>query len=185
VFRGDSATDHAVFAIHPDGTGLRRVNTEHPMCDCDTGVLSSDGRYMAVDRWDADGFVRVSRWWTRRVSPGDSSINRGGLVGPSDRTGAQAQEAGLTPEGFAVQMATFQSAGRAAQAAQEFRDAGYLAYSVERSLRDGTRVHAVILGPYMERADAERARERAREIPGYDSGLIVAIDPDALSLKTQ
>jgi general secretion pathway protein A len=116
---------------------------------------------------------------------GASSVNRGPIVGEGDGAGVHAREAGQTAEGFAVQMATFQSAGRAAQAAQEFRDAGYLAYSVERSLRDGSRVYAVILGPYMERADAERARERAREIPGYDSGLIVAIDPDALSLKTQ
>ena len=59
VFRGDTATDHAVFAIRPDGTGLRRVNTQPASCDCDTGVLSSDGRFMAVDRWDGSGFVRL------------------------------------------------------------------------------------------------------------------------------
>jgi hypothetical protein len=60
VFRGDTDTDHGVFAIHPDGSGFRRVNTEVSVCDCDTGVLSSDGRYMAVDRWDASGFVRLN-----------------------------------------------------------------------------------------------------------------------------
>jgi type II secretory pathway predicted ATPase ExeA len=118
-------------------------------------------------------------------APGDSSATGGPPVGEGDRAVVEARAADQIPAGFAVQMATFQSAGRAAQAAQEFRGAGYLAYSVERSLRDGTRVHAVILGPYVARAQAERDRARAREIPGYDSGLIIPIDPALLSQKVQ
>jgi WD40 repeat protein len=59
VFRGDASNDHGVFAIRPDGSGLRRVNTEHPVCDCDTGVVSPDGRYMAIDRWDVSRVVRL------------------------------------------------------------------------------------------------------------------------------
>jgi cell division septation protein DedD len=74
-------------------------------------------------------------------------------------------------------MATFQSPARTAQALQEFRDAGYHAYSVEVSLRDGNRALAVFLGPYAERASAERDRDRSRQIPGYGSGLVVQIGP--------
>jgi dipeptidyl aminopeptidase/acylaminoacyl peptidase len=87
VFRGDTATSHAIYAIHPDGTGLRVLNTEHPVCDCDTGVLSSDGRLLAVDRWD-DG-VAVRLWLLdldsgteRRVALPDDHFARGGVFSP-------------------------------------------------------------------------------------------------------
>jgi type II secretory pathway predicted ATPase ExeA/cell division septation protein DedD len=76
--------------------------------------------------------------------------------------------------GLALQMATFQSPARVAQALQEFRDAGYRAYSIEVRLRDGASAFAVFLGPYAELASAERDLERARQIPGYGSGLVVA-----------
>jgi type II secretory pathway predicted ATPase ExeA len=95
----------------------------------------------------------------------------------SKRAGAQELAPGQTADGFALQVATFQSEARAAQAVQKFRDAGYQAYGVERSLRDGTRVHAVLLGPYAQRAAAERDRERARQVPGYGIGLVVPINP--------
>jgi cell division septation protein DedD len=81
-------------------------------------------------------------------------------------------------------MATFQSAVRAEQALQEFRDAGYHAYSIEVSLRDGARAIAVFLGPYAELTSAERDLERARQMPGYDSGRIVQIGPSALPIAS-
>jgi len=86
---------------------------------------------------------------------------------------------------FVLQMATFLSAARAEQSLQEFRDAGYRAYSIEVSLRDGARAIAVLLGPYAERAPAERDLERARQIPGHDSGRIVQIGPSALPTASQ
>ena len=101
-----------------------------------------------------------------------------------DRTESQDPVSPTAP-GFALQMATFQSAARAAQAVQEFRDAGYNAYGAERSLRDGTVAHAVFLGPYTERAAAEGDRERASQIPGYGTGLIVPLGPAVPSQKTQ
>ena len=88
-------------------------------------------------------------------------------------------------DGFAVQMATFQTSGRAAQAVREFQDAGYLAYSAERVRGDGVHVHSVFLGPYSERAIAERDRERAGQVPGYGTGLIVPIAPAESAQKTQ
>jgi type II secretory pathway predicted ATPase ExeA/cell division septation protein DedD len=95
----------------------------------------------------------------------------------SERAGTQEPALGQAAAGFALQMATFQSDARAVQAVQEFRDAGYQAYRVERSLRDGTRAYAVFLGPYAQRAAAERDRERARQIPGYGTGLVVQMNP--------
>jgi general secretion pathway protein A len=119
------------------------------------------------------------------AAPGRSSAADASPVGEGDRAGAQASTAGQTQNAFALQMATFQSAARAGQAAQEFRDAGFFASSVEQSLRDGTRAHAVVLGPYRTRAAAETDRERVRQIAGYGEGLIVPIGPAALSQKTQ
>jgi type II secretory pathway predicted ATPase ExeA/cell division septation protein DedD len=80
---------------------------------------------------------------------------------------------------FVLQMATFQSAARAGRALQEFRDAGYHAYIVEISLRDGGRAIAVFLGPYAEFARAERDLAGAQRIPGYSSARIVQVGPSA------
>ena len=74
-------------------------------------------------------------------------------------------------------MATFQNPARAAQALQEFRDAGYHAYSIEVSLRDGEHAVAVFLGPYAELAPAERDLDRVRQMPGYGSGRLVQLGP--------
>ena len=86
---------------------------------------------------------------------------------------------------FALQMATFQSAARATQSLQEVRDAGYSAYSVEVSLRDGERSYAVFLGPYfgLARAQAQRDLEHAQQLSGYDGGRLVQV-PQAASRPT-
>jgi hypothetical protein len=52
---------------------------------------------------------------------------------------------------------------------------GYGAFQVEVSLRNGDRAFAVFLGPYLDRADADRDYERARQIPGYVAGRIVEV----------
>ena len=72
-----------------------------------------------------------------------------------------------------IQMATFLSASRAAESAQEFQTAGHRASSVPVSLRDGKPAFAVILGPYAGRAEAESALARAQQVPGYGPGQIV------------
>jgi type II secretory pathway predicted ATPase ExeA/cell division septation protein DedD len=116
----------------------------------------------------------------RLNAPAGAAGSSADLVLPardSKRAGAQEPAPGQAADGFALQVATFQSEARAAQAVQEFRDAGYQAYRVERSLRDGTRAHAVLLGPYAQRAAAERDRERARQVPGYGIGLVVPVNP--------
>ena len=72
-------------------------------------------------------------------------------------------------------MATFQSSVRAAESAEEFQAAGHTAVSVEVPLKDGKRGFAVFLGPYTERAQAERALERAQATPGYGTGRVVEV----------
>jgi type II secretory pathway predicted ATPase ExeA/cell division septation protein DedD len=84
---------------------------------------------------------------------------------------------------FVLQMATFQNPARAARSLQEFRDAGYHAYTVEVSLRDGERAIAVLVGPYAELGPAERDLAGARQIPGYGGGRIVQVGSPAPSTK--
>jgi type II secretory pathway predicted ATPase ExeA/cell division septation protein DedD len=77
---------------------------------------------------------------------------------------------------FAIRMATFQSQARTEQALQELRDAGFKAYSVEGLLGNGTRVFAVFLGPYADRAEADLDRERAQQVRGYGGGFIAQVE---------
>jgi type II secretory pathway predicted ATPase ExeA/cell division septation protein DedD len=100
-------------------------------------------------------------------------------------TGSQSVVNGQAAARLVLQMATFQSPTRVAQALQEFRDAGYRAYSIEVPLRDGTRALAVFLGPYAELASAERDLDRARQIPGYSSGRVVQLEPSPVPPKSQ
>ena len=90
VFRGDDGVRHAVFAIRPDGTGLRQVNTQNPICDCDSGAsMSPDGATMTVTRWGGEG----ARIWlldletgaerVLRIPPGTAA--RGGAFSPDGR----------------------------------------------------------------------------------------------------
>jgi type II secretory pathway predicted ATPase ExeA/cell division septation protein DedD len=105
---------------------------------------------------------------------------------PADEvTGSQNGVNSQTATRLVLQMATFQSPTRVAQALQEFRDAGYSAYSIEVRLRDGTRALAVFLGPYAELASAERDLERARQIRGYGNGLVVQLGPSPVTPKSQ
>jgi general secretion pathway protein A len=94
--------------------------------------------------------------------------------------------ASAEPSRFAVQIASFRTSGRAEQAVQELQQNGYQAYSAERTFRDGSTFFAVLLGPYADRTDAER--DRAKQIPGYDTGLIIEIAagiPSASSVTSQ
>jgi type II secretory pathway predicted ATPase ExeA/cell division septation protein DedD len=84
---------------------------------------------------------------------------------------------------FVLQMATFQSPVRAARALQELRDAGYHAYTIEVSLRDGGRAIAVLVGPYADLAPAQRDLARAQQIPGYGGGRIVQVSHAPLPAK--
>jgi general secretion pathway protein A len=88
---------------------------------------------------------------------------------PADATPAE------PPVRFAVQMATFRTSRGSEQSVQELSDAGYKAYSAEKSLSDGSHVFAVLLGPYDGRPAAEQDRDRAKQVPGYGTGLIVQL----------
>jgi general secretion pathway protein A len=110
------------------------------------------------------------------VSPAPEGKPTGSTNPPSNRTDTEVSPS-LTAVRYALQMATFQSPERAAQALQEFRDAGYHGYSIEVSLRDGERAFAVFLGPYAELAPAERDLDRGRQMPGYGSGRLVQLSP--------
>jgi Tol biopolymer transport system component len=90
VFRGDDGVRHAVFAIRPDGTGLRQVNTQDPVCDCDSGAsISPDGSTMTVTRWGDEG----ARIWLLDLSTGTERMlpippltsARGGVFSPDGR----------------------------------------------------------------------------------------------------
>jgi cell division septation protein DedD len=100
----------------------------------------------------------------------------------ADRSGkSPTAQTGMTK--FVLQMATFQNPARAARSLQEFRDAGYHAYTIEVSLRDGARAIAVLVGPYAEIGPAERDLAGARQIPGYGGGRIVQVGAPALPTK--
>jgi type II secretory pathway predicted ATPase ExeA/cell division septation protein DedD len=103
----------------------------------------------------------------------------------AELTGSQNVVNSRTGARLVLQMATFQSPTRVAQALQELRDAGYHAYSIEVPLRDGTRALAVFLGPYAELASAERDLDRARQIPGYGSGRVVQLGPSPAPQTSQ
>ncbi len=77
----------------------------------------------------------------------------------------------------AILMATFASDDRTAKSLREIEDAGFPAFRVEVTLRDGERGLAVYAGPYDDRANAERDLARARELSGYEGARIVAIRP--------
>jgi cell division septation protein DedD len=74
-------------------------------------------------------------------------------------------------------MATFQGDERTAKSLQELRDAGFKAFRVEVSLRDGGAAQVVYVGPYTDRSEAERDLERARDLPGYDSARLITLKP--------
>jgi type II secretory pathway predicted ATPase ExeA/cell division septation protein DedD len=109
----------------------------------------------------------------------DSSLDQG--IKKTDSKNPVPGQTGVTK--FVLQMATFQNPARAARSLQEFRDAGYHAYTVDVSLRDGERAIAVLVGPYAELGPAERDLAGARQIPGYGGGRIVQVGSPAPSTK--
>jgi cell division septation protein DedD len=120
-------------------------------------------------------FLRERTWEAMKMFPPPEG-RLTGSPNPSNGTDTKASP-GQTAARLALQMATFQSPARAAQALQEFRDAGYHAYITEVSLRDGEHAFAVFLGPYADVAPAERDLDRARQMPGYLSGHLVQLGP--------
>jgi len=120
-----------------------------------------------------------------KALPAEASAKVASSAREGERTGSQNVVNSQTAARLALQMATFQSPARVAQALQDFRDAGYRAYSIDVPLRDGTRALAVFLGPYAELASAERDLDRARQIPGYGSGRVVQLGPSPVPPKSQ
>ena len=92
------------------------------------------------------------------------------------------EQAAAAPAGntsYALLMATFQGDERTTKSLQELRDAGFKAFRVEAALRDGGTAQVVYVGPYTDRAEAERDLERTRSVPGYDGARIVTLRPAA------
>ena len=60
IFRGETSVP-GIFAIHPDGSGLRELSTEPPINRFDYGSLavSPDGSRVAFTRWSNSGIPRV------------------------------------------------------------------------------------------------------------------------------
>ena len=172
---------------NPDeGRETDSPNTEVPCPAMDEDLAASGWRRR---RWRAPvgaslvlamGFAGYWSWTApellpvHKVAPNVSALDARAEVGLTAPDGQleSPQDSAAAP-GLMLQMATFQSAARAAQALKAFHDAGYRAVSREVSLRDGGRALAVFLGPYAERASAERDLDRARQIPGYGSGRVV------------
>jgi general secretion pathway protein A len=94
----------------------------------------------------------------------------------ADREPGKPQTLEAAP-GFAIQMATFQTSGRAAQALQQFLDAGYTGWSTKVDLRDGGQAFGVFLGPYETRTAAELELDKTRQIPGFSGGRVIQITP--------
>jgi type II secretory pathway predicted ATPase ExeA/cell division septation protein DedD len=78
---------------------------------------------------------------------------------------------------FALLMATFEGNERTEKSLEELRTAGFKAFRVEVSLHDGGAAQVVYVGPYTDRAEAERDLERARDLPGYDGARLVTLKP--------
>jgi general secretion pathway protein A len=93
-----------------------------------------------------------------------------------DREPGKPQVQEVAP-GFAIQMATFQTSGRAVQALQQFLDAGYRGWSTRVELRDGGQAFGVFLGPYENHSAAELDLDKARQIPGFNGGRVIQITP--------
>jgi type II secretory pathway predicted ATPase ExeA len=90
---------------------------------------------------------------------------------------ASGAQAPLTAGALRVQIATFRTASRAAEAVTLFEGAGFRARSAEVVLRDGRTAFSVQLGPYADRPAALAAIERAQAIPGYGPGVIIEPKP--------
>jgi general secretion pathway protein A len=109
------------------------------------------------------------------VPPADAAVSTAGnskIDKPSNRVPSR-------PVAFAVKLGTFQIAENATRAVQGLQNAGYRAYSGRVTLPSGRSAVGVFLGPYAERAEAERDRERAARIPDYGSGQVIRVDPNA------
>ncbi len=101
-------------------------------------------------------------------------------VSESPKTATPPDRSAAAPAGntrYALLMATFQGDERTAKSLQELRDAGFKAFRVEAALRDGGTAQVVYVGPYTDRAEAERDLERTRSVPGYDGARIVTLRP--------
>jgi MSHA biogenesis protein MshM len=82
---------------------------------------------------------------------------------------------GQSGQAFAVQMGTFQNPENAARTVEEFQNAGYRAYSARVALPSGRTAIGVFLGPYAERAEAERDLQIAARNPEYAGGHVVRV----------
>jgi len=96
-------------------------------------------------------------------------------MGEKQLAGAPNPVPGQSRQAFAVQMGTFQNPENAARTVEEFQNAGYRAYSARVMLPSGRTAIGVFLGPYAERAEAERDLQIAARNPEYAGGHVVRV----------
>ena len=101
-----------------------------------------------------------------------STMGEKQLAAVPDRAPGQSRQ-GL----FALQMGTFQVPENAAHTVEEFQNAGYRAYSARVKLPSGRTAIGVFLGPYTERAEAERDLRSTARNPEYAGGHLVRVGP--------
>ena len=103
--------------------------------------------------------------------PGEAASTMGEMPPPTAANGAPRQ----AEEGLALRMGTFQVPENANRKVEELRNAGYRAYSSRVTLPSGRAAVGVFLGPYTERAEAERDLRRANRNPEYADGHLVRV----------
>lgn len=127
------------------------------------------------------------RFWTTTPAAATSSAIVQPAAAPAPPPPVEApveqRPAAQPQEQLAILMATFQSEERTARSLRELRDAGFAAFSMDVSLREGARGRAVFLGPYGGPEEADRDLARARQIAGYDGGRIVSVKPPLVDSK--
>lgn len=84
VFKSDGDAGD-VYVVHPDGSGLRRVNNI-PDCHCDLGSLSPDGRFVVINRFTpkpvAVVLLDLESGLERALPAPDRTEPRGGSISP-------------------------------------------------------------------------------------------------------
>lgn len=87
--------------------------------------------------------------------------------------------AGAPPaaDAYIIQVALFETAGRAGLVVKELADLGYRSYQIELDLGARGRLQQVLVGRYGTRAEAESDLERIRRIPDYADARVVSASP--------
>ncbi len=144
--------------------------------------LTVTAAVVAFGFWTSRGSPQQPQLETGRVEPvvpeeaplpiaHDDVASTTGAVEP---TGTSNAGPGKSNHGaIALQMGTFQVPENATRMLEELRSAGFRAYIAPVPLPSGKTAVGVFLGPYVDRAEAERDLRRASRNPDYADGHLV------------